>query len=209
MKPKILYIQTHYYHGKQPKFLKELKKRKDIIIIWQSDLTSDSIKNATGIITTMHLDQLGMLSFSSELEAFLNRGGRWFFNGHMMRPLVFGLQNYIPIKESGKQGLALTPLADHPIFKGIDRSKFGESKGVAGFYGRGHNPMPRGATAITGIGTKKNPLDWDWSISNSGQKSGRIFSHAGNTLLSVAGDKEATKQLRENIFSWTLSKDNL
>lgn len=208
MKPKILYIQSHYYHEK-PKFLKELEKFKEIVIVEQSDLTSDLISNAAGIITTMHLDQLHMQSFSSELETFLKQGGRWLFSGHIMRPLVFGLQNYIPIKESGIEGLGLTPLADHPIFEGINRSEFGDSKGVAGFYGRGYNPMPLGATAITGVGSEQMPLDWDWSVPNSGQQPGRIFSHAGNTLLSVSGNKKATKRLRQNIISWALTKDNL
>lgn len=200
MKPALLCVESHY--GKRSKLFREAEKRDDAIVVRQSDLTRDHLGKATGLITTMHLDQLAMMAFSEALESFLSRGGRWFFNGHMMRPLVFDLPPYQHVNEPGKAALALTELADHPVFAGIDRADLGARKGVAGFYGRGSNPLPEGALAITGVGRKRAPLDWDWAVPGGG----RIFSHAGNDLQSAAGPDEATLRLSQNIISWSMSE---
>lgn len=201
MKPQLLCIQSHY--GKPSKLFREAGKRHDTTLVRQAELTREHLLGATGLITTMHLDQLGMLAFSTELELFLNRGGRWFFNGHMMRALVFGLKTYEYVDENGKAALALTELAEHVIFAGVDRADLGARKGVAGFYGRGSNPMPEGAVAITGVGRKQAPLDWDWTLAGGG----RLFSHAGNDLQSTAGPDEAALQLSQNIIAWALTED--
>lgn len=201
MRTNLLCIQSHY--GKLSKLFKAAEQRPDCTIIRQSDLSAKHLETATGLITTMHLDQLGMMEFSKELEDFLQRGGRWFYNGHMMRSLVFGLKTYEHIAEEGKAALGLTELVDHPIFVGVDRSEFGASKGVAGFYGRGSNPLPNGALAITGVGRKKAPLDWDW-ITPGG---GRVFSHAGNDLQGSGGTMgDGPTILMKNIISWTMAE---
>ena len=200
MKPNLLCIETQY--GKLPKIFKVANKRGDATLIRQTELTQGHLQKATGLITTMHLDQLSMMDFSDDLEAFLMRGGRWFFNGHMMRPLVFELKTYEHVGKMGKTALELTELADHCIFNGIDRTDFGARKGVSGFYGRGSNPLPKGATAITGVGDKQAPLDWEWKITGGG----RVFSHAGNDLQGTAGSKKMTTRLCKNIISWALAE---
>jgi len=202
MTPNLLCIQSHY--GKLSKLFKAAKKRPDTTIIRQTELTAGHLQKATGLITTMHLDQLGMLAFSADLEAFLRRGGRWLFNGHIMRPLVFGLETYQHVNETGKAALGLTELADHPIFSGVDRAEFGDSKGVAGFYGRGSNPMPQGAVALTGVGRKQAPLDWVWTTPGGGQ----LFSHAGNDLQGSGGTMgDGPTTLMKNIIAWTMAEE--
>ncbi|NKQ40603.1 MAG: hypothetical protein HF962_03435 [Sulfurovum sp.] len=203
MKKKLLCIQSHY--GKPPKLFQKAKKRDDTIVIRQSQLSSRDITDATALITTMHLDQIGMMEFSKELEVFLERGGRWFFNGHMMRPLVYDLKNYIYIDEGGdRESLRLTELSDHFVFKDISRDAFLERKGVAGFYGRGHNPMPKGAVAITGVGRKKAPIDWVCKFGTEGE----FFSHSGNDIWGAIGKGEMQNRLLENIITWVTKEES-
>lgn len=196
----LLCIQSHF--GDLPLLFRQARLRDDVVIIQQPDLTSDDLQQARGLITTMHLDQLGMGEFGADLTAFLDRGGRWFFNGHLMRPLVYGLASFVPRTQPGKAGLALSVLSPHPVFEGVAREKLGARKGVAGFYGRGHNPMPAGARAVTGVGAEKLPLDWVWDCPNGGA----IFSHAGNDLTGVAEEESVSRQLAENIISWTMKE---
>ena len=197
----LVYIESHYGGGSA--LFNEIEKRDDAIVVRQPELTVDHLQNATALISTMHLDQLGMLAFSDQLEKFLNRGGRWFFNGHMMKPLVAGLQIYQYVCEEGISALELNELNNHPIFTGVDRIGLRSRKGVTGFYGRGSNPMPVGATAITGVGSKQAPLDWEWKRPGGG----RIFSHAGNDLQSTALSKEDTVKLTQNIIAWTMEEN--
>lgn len=197
----LLCIQSHY--GKPGAAFREAEKRDDAIVVRQTDLQAKHFEHARGLITTMHIDQIGLMLFQDALISLLNKGGRWFFNGHIMRVFVDGLSIYQPIRHAGKEDLRLTPLNEHAIFTGVDRDDLGVRKGVAGFYGRGHNPMPEGAQAITGLGPQRFALDWDWPR----PAGGRIFSHAGNDLPGTAGSEEVTTRLARNIIAWTMAEE--
>ena len=149
----------------------------------ERDLSAADFAQANGLITTQHLDQIGFLAHSAALQGMLARGGRWFFNGHMLRRFLEGLETYQPIAKPKRADFALTRLSEHAIFAGIDPTSLEENNGVAGFYGRGYNPLPAGAQAVIGIGPDRLPIDWDWALPTGG----RIFSHAGNDLGGMAG----------------------
>jgi hypothetical protein len=168
-------------------------------LVWEWDLTAADIAGARGIITTMHLDQIRMMEFSAAFEAFLDRGGRLVFNGHVTRPFITGLQPFVPVGGGRRTDFELTPLAEHPIFAGVDRDALQLSRGVAGFYGRGCNPMPDGALALTGVGPDKLPVDWRWLRPGGGA----ILSHAGNDWWSASAAKPAVSQLADNMMAWT------
>lgn len=193
----LLLIHSHY--GDIPTIFAEAIALGDATLVREIDLTDQHFEAARGLMTTTHLDQLGFMAYTAVLESFLDRGGRWFFNGHFMRPLVSGIETYVPIKKAKRHDLVLSRLNDHSIFTGIDQSSLETRKGVAGFYGRGHNPLPEGGLAINGIGPDLLPVDWAWSR----PKGGHIFSHAGNDLYGMSNSETTRKQLTERIISWT------
>ncbi len=197
----LLCIQSH--SGKPGVTFQQAAGRGDARVIRQPQLTRDHLAQARGLITTMHLDQIGLMGFAADLAAFLDRGGRWFFNGHMLREFVPGLGVYQPIPQAGREDLRLTPLAQHAVFAGIDRARLGARKGVAGFYGRGANPLPVGATAVTGVGPGRLPLDWDWAR----PEGGRLFSHAGNDLPGACEARADSQRLADNVIAWTLAEE--
>jgi hypothetical protein len=145
----------------------------------------------------MHLDQIRAETWRPALERLLDRGGRIFVNGHVARPFVDGLAPFV-LSGRGQVDLAQTVLADHPVFAGVDRATFQRRRGVAGFYGRGHNPMPAGATALTGVGRDRAPLDWVWRR----PAGGAVFSHAGNDLWGNTEDAATNARLADNVIAW-------
>jgi hypothetical protein len=154
---------------------------------------------ARGLITTMHLDQVGLMAYRPAIERLLARGGRWFFNGHILCPLLDGLRDYQPLQKPRRSDLVLTRLNPHPIFDGIEQRVLEEEMGVAGFYGRGHNPMPEGALAVNGIGPRQFAIDWDWALPGGG----RFFSHAGNDLGGPDGAPEGPRAVpASRIIAW-------
>lgn len=170
-------------------------------IVRERELTREHFDEAVGLITTTHLDQLGFLAWSEAVQALLRRGGRWFFNGHILRELIPGLGIYQPIVRARRADLVLTRLNEHPIFEGIEQSSFEENKGVAGFYGRGHNPLPLGALAVNGVGPNRYPLDWEWNVPGGG----KMFSHAGNDLgAGMAGINPTHGLVGPRVIAWTL-----
>ena len=89
-------------------------------------------------------------------------------------------------------------LRPHPIFEGIEIAQLETNKGVAGFYGRGANPMPEGAIAVTGLRGGAIPVDWVWPRPNGG----RVFSHAGNDLGQAGKEWGLPPILYARIIEW-------
>lgn len=164
----------------------------------QRDLTAAHFTGASGLITTMYLDQIGFIEHAGSIQALLGRGRRWLFNGHVLRPIVPGLGIYVPLPEPRRVDFTLTRLSEHPIFAGIDQKALEMNKGVAGFYGRGHNPMPQGATAINGLGPQNLPIDWHWARPEGGY----IFSHAGNDFWHNGDDEALHQMLADRAVAW-------
>lgn len=198
----LLCVQSHF--GPPNLLFKEAASRQDVILINQTDLDTDLVAGATGLITTMHLDQIGLMDFREALKTMLDRGGRWFFNGHIMRPFLPELGLYQPTKRKSVEALSLTPLLPHSVFIGVDRAALAKRKGVAGFYGRGCNPMPAGATAITGLGPDLSPIDWEWQR----PLGGTIFSHSGNDLVSTPEEEVVSVRLARNVIDWAVGRSD-
>ncbi|MCQ1853513.1 hypothetical protein [Neorhizobium galegae] len=170
-----------------------------VMIVEQPDLTAEMLLAHKGLITGNQLDQNAMLLMRGALAAFLDVGGRWFFNGHMVRPLADGMSQYRPIEAPKRADFDLSSVNPHPLFSGIDLLMLETNKGVAGFYGRGCNPLPEGAVAVNGLGAAQVPVDWVWAR----PRGGRIFSHAGNDLGSMGLEWNLSGELTRRIIDWT------
>jgi hypothetical protein len=167
-------------------------------VIWEWDLTPHHLDQARGVITTIHLDQIRMMELTAAFETFLDRGGRLVFNGHVKHPFIGGLSPFVPSGSGKRADFELTPLSDHAVFTGVDRATLQLSRGVAGFYGRGCNPMPDGAVALTGIGPAQLPIDWSWQR----PRGGAVLSHAGNDWWTAGSDKNVLDRLADNMIGW-------
>lgn len=192
----ILLIRSHF--GGVPKGFADAAAAGRLAMPWEWDVTPALLSTARGVITTMHLDQIRAETWRADLDALLDRGGRIWINGHVARPFVTGLKPFV-LAGRGRADLLQTVLADHPVFDGIDRAAFQARRGVAGFYGRGHNPMPEGAVALTGVGAARVPLDWEWHRPGGGV----VFSHAGNDIWGNSDDSAVTARLVAAVLAWT------
>lgn len=170
----------------------------DVKIVLQSELTTEDLKNARGLVTGNLLDQNHFLTLTHELEAFMDAGGRWFFNGHIVRPLLSGLNIYEPMQAPKRADFTQSRLAPHPIFHDIDIHQVETNRGVAGFYGRGQNPMPTGAIAVTGLRQGNVAVDWVWKRPSGGL----FFSHSGNDLSSMGLQWDLAPTLQKRIIEW-------
>lgn len=172
--------------------------RPGVRVLAQSDLDAAALEGARGLVTGNLLDQNAMLRLRPVLEDFLDAGGRWLFNGHVMRPMIEGLTPYRPMAAPKRADFTQTRLAPHPIFAGVEIGKLETNRGVAGFYGRGANPMPAGGIAVTGLRGGTVPVDWLW-VRPTG---GRVFSHAGNDLGQMGLEWGLAPLLQGRIVDW-------
>jgi hypothetical protein len=191
-----IYLQSAFEGPSE--MVKAVAAEGTVTIVEQPDLTLDMLLAHKGLITDNQLDQNAMVLMRDTLAAFLDAGGRWFFNGHMVRPLVDGMGQYRPIEAPKRADFHLSSVNAHPLFSGLDLTRLETNKGVAGFYGRGCNPLPEGAVAVNGLGPAKVPIDWVWAR----PKGGRIFSHAGNDLGSIGLEWNLAGELTRRMIDW-------
>jgi hypothetical protein len=111
----------------------------------------------------------------------LDRGGSWFFNGHVLRRFLPGLDLYRPLEKPKRADFAMARLTEHPIFAGIEQKSLEENRGVAGFYG-----------------PDRLPIDWEWER----PEGGRVFSHAGNDLGGPGGESGRATLLTGRVIAW-------
>lgn len=167
----------------------------------QVDLGDGDLAAARGLITTTNLDQIDFAGRQAALSRFLVAGGRLVFNGHVVLPFLPGLQLFRPLASRRRADLDLVRLGPHPVLDGIAVAAHLTQRGVAGFYGRGHNPPLPGARPLTGIGPDRLPVDWEWLLPSGGG----LLVHAGNDIWGTSDDATVNRRLAERLVTWSLA----
>jgi hypothetical protein len=168
-----------------------------VTVLAEEELTPETLFAHRGLVTGTQLDQDRALGWAEALGRWLEAGGRWLFNGHMLRPILPEAAPFVPMTRPGRADLVQTRLAPHPILDGLPPDQLEANKGVAGFYGRGHNPMPEGAVAVTGLGPDRVPVDWHWAVG-----AGAVFSHAGNDIWGAGLEHGLGPVLTARCIGW-------
>jgi hypothetical protein len=170
----------------------------DLRWLRQSDVTADDLGDAQGLILPLAVDQIALMELKPALEALLDRGGRIAMMCHMLRPFIDGPGIFVPMDKPKRPDFNLIRLRDHVIFDGVPTEALESNKGVVGFYGRGHNPMPEGAEPIQVFGERQAPVDWIWER----PKGGTVFNHSGNDLWVVGNQPDARKAMAPKLVAW-------
>ncbi len=190
-----VYVMSH--HGGLPPLFRPFEQQGRLRGIWEWDLDAAAVESAPGLLLTMHLDQTLAMNWTSHLERMLVRGGRILINGPVALPYINGLAPFV-LCGRRREHFKIIVLGEHPLFDGIDRRALETRRGVAGFYGRGHNPPPANARPLTGIGPKTAPLDWIWHRAEGGS----VLSHAGNDLWMNTDDTAQRDRFIANAVRW-------
>ena len=125
-------------------------------------------------------------------------------NGHIAHPFLEGLRRFVPLDRPTVADYKVVEVTPHPIFAGIDRHDLSFRRGVAGFYGRGHNPPPPGAVMLNGLGRGLAPVDWLWQRPGGG----RILMHGGNNIWMYLGEDSSAARLPKQLIAWALGGDD-
>lgn len=191
-------IWLHPGDMEPPQALRAAVARGAVTPLAQADLTETVLMRHRGLVTGMLFDQDAAMALRPVLERFLDRGGRWFFNGHVMRPFLDGLMPYEVMAAPRRSDFTLVSRNPHPVFDGVDIASLETNRGVAGFYGRGCNPPPPGAVVVNAYDPRDIPVDWVWRRPGGGA----FFSHAGNDLAQIASMHGIGERVWANIIAW-------
>ncbi|MDG4718794.1 MULTISPECIES: hypothetical protein [Thalassospira] len=168
----------------------------------QYDLPAQDLTRFAALSISIHADQRFLLSHKDRLEAYLDQGGIVLWNGPMAYEVIDGVGAFLPRPQRNLTGLKITRLAEHPLFAGVSGEDLTFRRGVAGFWGRGHNAAPEGAVLLNGMDEEPEqaPIDWIWQR----PKGGIVISHAGNDFLTfaLAGIGTGADLLASNFAVW-------
>ena len=162
------------------------------------ELEENDLAAYRALLVPAHIDQRALARLSKGLSRFLDAGGLMVFNGHLTYPVLPELATFVPAPRRGLQGLMVERVAEHPVFEGVDTQHLSFRRGVAGFYGRGANPPPPGATVLHVLKQDRSPVDWVWER----PAGGTIFMHGGNNLWMYADDPNSAARVGPQLLRW-------
>lgn len=169
------------------------------------DLPGLDLTRYGAILVSAHTDQRAFAACGPQIIAFLDAGGLLVFNGHMAYPFLPEFEPFVPLPGFGLNLLQIQRTAAHPVFDGVDPHDLTFRRGVAGFYGRGHNPPPPGAVVLHRLSGGDAPLDWVWER----PAGGTVFMHGGNNLWMYADDPTSAARIAPQLMAWVATQTEL
>jgi len=157
-----------------------------------------------GLLVSIHADQRHLARRRAQLEAFLAGGGAIVVCGQVATPFLDELRPFEPMRDYRLDDLRVNLERPHPVWAGVDADHLTFRRGVAGFYGRGHNPPPPGATTINTLGPRRVPVDFVCRP----KAGGRLLVHAGADLWGYLDAGTSAARLAPQLLDW-LAADTL
>lgn len=163
------------------------------------DLEYVALEHFAGLLISTHADQRFLQTMRGKLERFLQGGGTLVFCGHLAYPFLPELTPFVPLTVRSHEDYRVWRVSEHSIFAGVDTKDLTFRKGVAGFYGRGHNPPPPGARVLQCLSSPDGP-PVDYVYYRAG--GGRVLVHAGNDIWMYAGDDTSANRIAPQLLDW-------
>ncbi len=165
------------------------------------DLAESGFEERAALWLTQNSDQILLRAMSARLSDYLDGGGTIVFCGHVAWPFLPELAEFVPLRDYRLDDLRVSRIEAHPIWAGIAMDDLTFRRGVAGFYGRGHNPPPPGARCLNAIASGTAPVDW---LCQRG-RGGRLLVHSGNDLWNDMGGGGTADRLPLALLEWSLA----
>lgn len=162
-------------------------------VLDQYDLPSYDLLGAGHkfLIIDEFIDQELMVEQQARIRAFLDQGNILFFGGHLFRSWIPGASSFVPKTIHSHHDYQIT-VGEHPIFEGVLSEDITYNKGVAGFFSRGHHPVPEGAEILLRLAGEE-PITY---IDRQSSK-GTIIVHAGRNLLNYRQSHTSASRIGE------------
>ncbi len=151
-----------------------------------------------GLLIGLHADQILLQARRAQLEGFLAGGGTIVFCGHVAHPFLAELRQFEPMAGYRLDDLRVTLERPHPVWAGVDAEHLTFRRGVAGFYGRGHNPPPPGAAVINTLGPQRRPVDFVCRPAAGGT----LLVHAGADLWGYLEADSSASRMGPQLLDW-------
>lgn len=166
------------------------------------DLSDTDLATFDAVLIGTGADQRVLAEQRARLQAFLESGRTIVYCGHVAYPFLDGLTEFVPLGRYRLEDLMVVQVCAHSLFDGIDPRDLTFRKGVAGFYGRGHNPPPADAVVLNALGAARVPVDWMRTY----ERDGVLLVHAGNDLWGYTPEDGRAAELPGRLVQWVAQR---
>ncbi|MGH8919074.1 MAG: hypothetical protein ACRD0H_12250, partial [Actinomycetes bacterium] len=160
-------------------------------------LDSAGLARYAVLIITPTVDQEHLARHRGMIRDFLDGGGVVIFGGHLYQDWLPGAAPFVPLTERTLATYQVVEVADHPIFRGVQPGELTFRRGVAGFFARGHHPVPDGARVLTRLAGGQ-PATYLDQVSTAGtilvQATSDLLGYCGEALLDWATAESARRR---------------
>jgi hypothetical protein len=166
------------------------------------DLTAVDLRRYAVLVVPPSVDQEFLARNRGVVRAFLDSGRVLIFGGHLHRDWLPGAEVFQPIPTPSLPAYRVARVADHPIFAGINTDDLTFRRGVAGFFARGHHPVPEGAEVLVWLDGGE-PVTYVDQVSTAGT----IVVQATCDLISYAfGLDNTASRLPRQLLAWAVTQ---
>ncbi|HBZ81544.1 MULTISPECIES: phosphate starvation-inducible protein PhoH [Brevibacillus] len=161
------------------------------------DLPGHDLSPYKCLVITGLIDQELLYKQKEQIRDFLDGGKVLVFSGNLFLPWLPGASAFVPKEIRNHSDYDVTIAKEHPIFAGVQTYDMTYNKGVAGFFARGHHPLPDGAEVLLTL-PGGEPITY---IDRNSTK-GTILVHSGNDLFGYNHPGKSTGRIALQLTEW-------
>lgn len=184
-----------------PKRLQDPTLAADIELLDIYDLSEQALSPFAGMLIPVFVDQEWLHSHTDTIRDFLNKGRVVLFSGALFRPWLPGAADFVPKPIHSFSDYALKIVNTGGIFENVSEHDITFKKGVAGFFARGHHPLPTNAEVLVTFESGEPVIYVDRSSTN-----GTVLLHAGNNLWGIGEEDASTRHILPQLLGWVTNE---
>ncbi|MGH3963842.1 MAG: hypothetical protein ACRDRY_11385 [Pseudonocardiaceae bacterium] len=168
-------------------------------------LAETALSAYAGLIVSAMADQEHLARHRDIIRDYLDAGGVVVFGGHLHRDWLPGAAPFVPLTPPSLRGYRVAEIAEHPVFDGVEADDLTFRRGVAGFFARGHHPVPDGAEVLVRLAGGQ-PATYVDRVTTGGT----ILVQASCDLLGYAASAGGTAQrIPEQLLDWVRAQSRI
>ncbi|QYN37511.1 hypothetical protein K1T35_09865 [Pseudonocardia sp. DSM 110487] len=149
------------------------------------------------LVVPATVDQEHLARHRHVIRDYLDEGGVLLFGGQLHRDWLPGASSFVPLPRPSLDAYRVAWIADHPIFAGVEPDDLTFRRGVAGFFARGHHPLPPGAEVLVRLAGGEPATYVDRTSTR-----GTILVHASGDLLGYDRADGTSSRLSGQLIDW-------
>jgi hypothetical protein len=177
--------------------MRNLRFKENFTFLDAYDLPNYDLSETICMVINGLTDQEFLYREKEIIRQFLDQGKVLLFGGHLFREWLPGAKVFIPKSIQSHQDYVVSVAQPHPIFEGVLTKDMTFTKGVSGFFARGHHPLPPGAEGLLSL-----PGGELITYIDRQSTRGTIIVHAGNDLLAYNDLSTTTSRIGAQLISW-------